>query len=214
MQRRLIKRSIPSKVYSNGIDYYQRTEIGDLLSQQPHRPDNAAPELVFISSVFRPWQGLEELFTEAIEYENQFICHVVGDLTERQLEMLATDNRFVVHGLQEKEYISKLITQCDLGLSILAAYKKNMENIPALKVREYLMEGLAVYAGHGDVLPESYPYYKKGPIKFPEIINFALENRHNDRQTVSDSARPYIEKELLLKDLYTFFEKNEGKSNK
>ena len=209
LERRLIKRPIPHKVYTNGVDYYNRTDLAASNVREHQNPaEMAVPEILFISSAFPPWQGLEELITAAGTYTGDFVCHIVGELTEQQSQMMSTDSRFIAHGLQGKEYINKLIAKSDVGLSALTVYKKNLKSVPALKVREYLMEGLAVYAGHGDVLPDSFAYYKNGPVDITEIVSFAIENRNNDRVAVSEMARPYIEKELLVMDLHTYLREN------
>lgn len=204
MQRRLVKRKIPHKVYTNGVDYYQRVDFPTTEDRAQRVAATPAPALLFVSSAFQPWQGLEDLFNAAAKFEGPFVCHVVGELTDQQSQMLKTDTRFVAHGLQQKESITQLIACCDVGLSNLSAYKKNMHNVPALKVREYLMEGLAVYAGHGDMLPDDFEYYCHGPTDLQNITDFALKHRDNDRAMVSEISRPYIEKETLLKDLHSF----------
>lgn len=206
MGRRLIKRSIPSYVYTNGIEFYS-----DARFKQRKKQDvkNTPPVLLFVSSVYDPWQGLEELIEDASSYEGEFICHVVGELNDSQMEIIGSDSRFVKHGRRDGGYIADLSAQSDIGLSILAAYKKNMDNIPALKVREYLKEGLAVYAGHGDALPQDYPYYRKGPIDIREIVDFAIQNRSNPREDISDSARQFFDKEVLVKKLHEFLIRSE-----
>ena len=210
MQRRLFKRKIPHKVYTNGVDYYQQVDFPTAEDRVQQEASNPAPELLFVASVFRPWQGLEDLFNAAKTFDGEFVCHVVGDLTAEQSQMLSADKRFFAHGLQQKEFISQLIARCDIGLSNLSAHKKDMHNVPALKVREYLMEGLAVYAGHGDMLPDDFAYYRHGPTDLHEITQFALKHRHNDRKEVSEISRPHIEKETLLKDLHWFLLKNQS----
>lgn len=210
LDRRLFKRKVPSTVYTNGIDYYDRSDLNQNAKANIQRSQNEAPKLLFISSVFAPWQGLEELAAAASASKENFICHIVGELNHSQEELIKKDRRFTIHGLQDKDFINDLISRCDLGLSALALYKKNLKNVPALKLREYLKEGLAVYAGHGDVLPDSYKYFKNGPIEMNSILEFANKNKKNDRLDVSESARPYIEKEKLLSDLSKFLHKNEN----
>ena len=207
VNRRLIKKQIPWTVYSNGIDFYSDTSYLSQSAGKKREQDvssESKPVFLFVSSVFGPWQGLEELVEAAYSYEGEFICHVVGDVSSDQRTMLEKDTRFVVHGRLNGDEIAELIRQSDIGLSILAAYKKRMKNIPALKVREYLKEGLAVYAGHGDVMPEDFKYYRQGSIDIEAIVKFAIENRMNDRAVISQSARPFIEKEVLVSHVYEF----------
>lgn len=207
--RRFIKRNIRSYTYTNGIDYAhdRETKDGSLVKQTDQvvtGRSNDIPVLLFVASVYDPWQGLEELLTSAGEYAGSFRCHVVGDLTGDQKKLVDEDDRFTAHGRQNGDYISKLSAESDVGLSILAAHKKQMVNIPALKVREYLREGLAVYAGHGDMLPSDFPYFQKGDIDMQAIVKFAQQHKTNDRKHVSELSRPYIEKRNLVKNLYGF----------
>jgi len=210
MQRRLIKRNVPNKVYTNGVTYYETIDFSAGNDRQHHDTSTLAPEFLFVSSAYQPWQGLEELVEAAARYDGKFVYNIVGELTDEQTKLLSKDERFVSHGLQNKDYISKLMARSDVGISNLAAAKKNMNNVPALKVREYLMEGLAVYAGHGDVFPDTFEYYMHGPIDLHRMVDFAMKSRKNDRTKISEISRPYIEKELLVKDLYEFLQINQN----
>jgi len=202
LSRRLRANSIPVHIYPNGIDFTNQPELSaEFVASGEH---NACPTLLFVSSVYAPWQGLEELVSAAKSYNEPFVCHVVGIVTEQQKSILAKDDRFVVHGLLDKTKIEKLVQQSDIGLSALKLEKKNMEDACTLKVREYLKAGLAVYAGYNDVFDTAFEFYKKGDVDMVKIVEFAINNKKNDRNYVASKAKPFIEKRQLLSELYEF----------
>lgn len=223
--RRLRRNVVSSHVYPNGIMYSSvqntvvdgneeavRNEVecstsnGDSghTSYTEKIPVNTPPSLLFVSSVYAPWQGLEELIESASRSDRAFECNIVGDLTEVQLSLLETDDRFVVHGRQNSAFIKGQILDADIGLSALALSKKNMTNACTLKVREYMMSGLCTYAGYQDVFPEGFPYFKSGEIDIDAICDYAIQSRQYSPELVSNSARCYIDKPGLVNNLYLF----------
>lgn len=164
---------------------------------------NSTPVFLFVSSVFAPWQGLEDLLLDAKNTPAEFQCHIVGKLTAEQEQYVKSDNRFVYHGYLDSQEIKELIQQSNIGLSALALGKKNMKSACTLKVREYLRDGLAVYAGYEDVFPDNFQYLKNGPIEINQICDYAVQNKLNNRSSVRTAARPFIEKKQLLQRLYT-----------
>ena len=77
-----------------------------------------------------------------------------------------------------------------------------MREACTLKVREYLMLGIPVYAGYTDVFPESFRFYKKGEADIEAILNFAHSQRISSRIEICVASHPYINKEILLEKLY------------
>ena len=72
---------------------------------------------------------------------------------------------------------------------------------PAALIREYLMLGLPVYAGYHDVFPPSFRYFRAGQVELSSIVEYAAEVREVARDAVSEAARPYIDKDVLLSRL-------------
>lgn len=226
--RRWRRKVISSHVYPNGImyscvqntladgnDQEARNEIesntligeGGLTTSPKKISNSKPPSLLFVSSVYAPWQGLEELVETASQSDRPFECNVVGDLTEIQRSLLEADRRFVVHGRQNSEFIKALILDADVGLSALALSKKKMKNACTLKVREYMMSGLCTYAGYEDVFPEDFLYFRTGEINIDAICDYAIESRQYSSELVSETAQPYIDKLGLVKSLYQFLKK-------
>lgn len=221
LARRWKKSTVPSHIYPNGI-MYENAERAQVERQKfisspqgsstvtTHNNANneetapLVPVLLFVSSIYAPWQGLEELVVAAAGYDKLFVCHVVGALTTEQSELLITDDRFIAHGKQSSGYTQELIEQSDVGLSALALYKKNMKSACTLKVREYMRAGLCTYAGHTDVFPEGYRYFKSGQIDLASICTYASECRDYSKNEVAADSRQYIDKTELVKGLYGF----------
>jgi len=79
-----------------------------------------------------------------------------------------------------------------------------------LKVRAYLAAGLPVYAGHPDIFPIAFPYYRQGKCDFKAITDFALENRAVEKADIALASKPYIDKKALVGSLYSFVENHAG----
>lgn len=71
-----------------------------------------------------------------------------------------------------------------------------------LKVKEYLRAGLPVYSGYKDVFDDEFPYYKNGPVDLDLMLEFVDQMRPITPQEISDAARPFIEKQVLLECVY------------
>src|SRR5690606_39054416 len=102
--------------------------------------------------------------------------------------------------------------QCCLGLSSFALDRKGMHEACTLKVREYLMMGLPVGAGHKEVFPEGFPYFFDAGVDVNALFSFAGRVGKVSRSLVSEAARPYIDKTVLLTGLVRAISKDCGMS--
>ena len=132
----------------------------------------------------------------------KFILHIVGNLNYIDEQKAMQDQRIVLHGHLSHNEMQELMSKMWLGLSSFALFRQNMKEACTLKVREYLKNGLPVYSGYKDVFPESFPYYKVGEPNFKAILNYARKMRHKTKEEISNSSRKYIDKEILLKNIY------------
>lgn len=160
------------------------------------------PEILFVASLFSPWHGLDRLLSSLSSNSDQFVLHLVGSLLPGQIEMINNDRRIVVHGRLSLKEIETISQQCWLGLSSFALDRKSMNEACTLKVREYLANGLPVYAGYADVFPHNFKYFRNGPPDITEILSYAKELRSESRQAVNLASRQYVCKENLVKNLY------------
>lgn len=159
-------------------------------------------ELLFVASNFAPWHGLDLVLDAMRRSNHQFVLHLVGNMTEEDRKAAAADTRVVNHGRLDHAAIAAIAGRCHVGLASMALFRQKMTQACTLKVREYLMLGLPVYAGYQDMLPESFAYYRNGSCSIESIIDFAVACKAASRVDVATSARPFIDKCVLLKGLY------------
>lgn len=183
-------------VYPNGI-LYPPSSV-DLLNDTRQ----SIPELVFVAGDSSVWHGLDLLIENISHSSSKFILHLVGNLDPSLQTKIGLDDRIVSHGMLGREALKKIYSQSWLGLSSFALFRKGMTDACTLKVREYLMHGLPVFAGHNDVFPNDFAYYHRGDPDFEKILAFASEHRQVDRNKIAESARTYIAKDQLLLSLY------------
>lgn len=181
-------------VYPNGIVLDSR-ELPD------ERTD--VPEFLFVASYFADWHGLDLVVDALSSSTSEFKVHLVGRLPSELEAALMSDPRYVLHGILTAAEIAKLAGRCWIGLSSFALHRKGLQEACTLKVREYLAVGLPVYAGHRDVFPDSFEFYRAGPADVDEILAFAYSSRGVDRRFVATAAAGYINKESLLVQLYS-----------
>lgn len=189
------KRNKKYFVYPNGYNFTNQPTLTD-------NRDSKTVNLLFIASYFDPWHGLDLLIQNIEKSTLPFNLHIVGNLPEDLAIRISNDTRLIAHGLLNSNEINSLVTKCDVGLSSFALFRKDMHQACTLKVREYLSLGLPVYAGHLDVFPSTFPYYKNGDVQIEKIINFAISMKHVNRVNIQQAAVPYINKSLLLSNLY------------
>lgn len=179
-------------VYPNGIKFTDQI-VADKRGE--------VPELLFIASRFVPWHGLDLLLDSIERSDALFKLHLVGQVDGRNLDRAQHDSRIIVHGALSVEEIRSLAEFCWLGLSSFGLDRKRMTEACTLKVREYLMMGLPVYAGHHDVIEGEAKFLFFGPAEIDAIVSCAQENRVDRETVVMDSRRSTCKKQLL-KSLY------------
>ncbi|WP_032024673.1 glycosyltransferase, partial [Acinetobacter baumannii] len=152
-------------VYPNGIISQHDIILDD-------RNDNI-PEIVFIASYFNGWHGLDLLLHNLSSINDDFILHIVGDVSVEDELLAKKDSRVILHGHLNNIEISQLMSKMWIGLASFGLFRKGMKEACTLKVREYLNYGLPIYSGHKDIFPEEFEYYKFGEPKFVDILSFA-----------------------------------------
>ena len=194
---------IPATVYPNGI-HYEKDTADDCRTN--------VPELLMVASRFQIWHGLD-LLLDSIGYcSKPFTLHLVGELTTAQKARGSSDTRIQVHGSLNHNQIKSIAARCWTGLSPFALHRNCMKQACTLKVREYFMMGLPVYANYQETLPDNFPYFCQGEANIEHILLFANEMRSVPRKSVADSAEPYISKTALLKELYEWLVLHYGTS--
>lgn len=163
--------------------------------------DESIPQFLFIASYFYEWHGLDLLIDAVKRSNSKFIIHLVGDIQNKDLQALKSENRFVHHGRLSSKEINKLSKFCRVGLSSFALHRKGMQQACTLKVREYLSMGLGVYANYDEVFSKEFKYYKKGPIEIDEIISFSRSISKESKDNIRNESKEFISKDILLSNL-------------
>lgn len=183
------KRSI---LYPNGV-MFNRPTVDDRRG--------FIPELLFVSSYFESWHGLDLLLSNVREHKQEFLLHLVGELSVADRVFAEKDKRIILHGRKNQDEIRLIADNCWLGLSSFGLFRKDMKEACSLKVREYLMMGLPVYAGHKDTFPENFEFYKNSELSIVKMLHFALAMRETSRELVASAAKPYIDKVEMVRSL-------------
>lgn len=181
-----------TSIYPNGIKFDEGTVVDRR---------GEVPELLFVAGGFAPWHGLDLLLDSIEQSDAEFKLHLVGNVHEPNLSRATKDSRIVVHGRRSSEEIRVLAETCWLGLSSFGLHRQNMTEACTLKVREYLMMGLPVYAGHRDVVEDENVFVMSGPADIEVVLRFA-KDQFTSRRKVADASRDGICKRILLSKLY------------
>lgn len=168
--------------------------------------DSDVPEILFVASHFFNWHGLDQVISAASSCAEDFKLHLVGNLDPDDQALAALDDRIVLHGHKDSDYIDRLTARCWIGLSSFALDRKGMAEACTLKVRQYLKAGLPVYAGHRDVFEADFPYFQYGPPDFQQMLVYARKVRAIGRLEVAEAARPFIAKDRLVTQLHNTLE--------
>ena len=173
--------------------------------------------LLFVSSVFYPWIGLNELLEDLIRFnidDIQVHIDIVGVVDNRQrnlVQMASIKHKIILHGTLESKEVRELSFMCDLGLATFNWDKAGLSEACTLKVREYLSYGLPVYSGHIDsALPRNFKYYKMGRPLISEIVGYALKMKLIAKESVKNESKIYIDKSLLVRKVYSWLESKDG----
>ncbi len=202
----------PAGTYANGIR----------LAEVVILPDERQPEkihIAFLSGKFAPWHGLDRLLDTAARFNSagdqglELIIHLIGRLTASQSRAVGRlpEGRLKVqsHGHLTAANYRRILARCDIGIDSLALDRKGLSEASALKVREYLALGLPVYSASGDTaLPDSFPYFRQGPVLLEELQVFALAMKGVCRTTVRDAAADSIDKEGIIGSLLEWLKAN------
>lgn len=200
-KNRCHKKDVPSLSVPNGISYSNFRVCDDLRG--------GPVKIIFTASKFFSWHGLSNILEEFLKYkENNIEFHLVGEVLEHDLlfiEKKNLKNNVFVHGYLKVSDLRNLLNRMDVGLASFNLNHSGLSQACTLKVREYLAAGLPVYSGHIDsAFPESFEYFKFGPLDFNEICKFGIQKRQISRESIRDAAHKYIEKTQLVMHTYSW----------
>ena len=183
-------------VYPNGIASSEISATDDNRAE--------VPELLFVSSYFYEWHGLDLLLKALAHSAWNVKVHVVGEVGDANYSAAKRDERVTLHGTLTRDEIHKLGSRCTVGISSLALSRIGMSAGSTLKVREYLAMGLPVFAGYKEEFPENFPFFKESLDDLLADLQHCIDTwRAIDRQTIILEATDLIDKTKLLDQLYS-----------
>lgn len=208
-EKRCLKKHKYKYIYPNGIGYDDYAVADDERSGKI--------KIIFTASKFFSWHGLSEVLNSLQSYDNksEIELHLVGNVSEEDKNQISTNcmREVIMHGYLDDGRLRALLSSIDLALASFGLGSKGMKQACTLKVREYLAAGIPVYSGHDDVaFVTDFEYFRKGPIDFNLIYEYAKQSRLLPRKTVRDAAEEFIEKKHLVKSLYNWLIKEINKT--
>jgi len=157
-------------------------------------------------ALMAPWHGYDRLIEGLARYyaagnTRKIMLHLVGDGAEtwryRQLvEKLQLQDDVLLHGKMSGEALEQMYEHCDIGISVLAGFRKKLARESNLKTVEYCAKGLPVICTANDTAFDSdYPYKcyipsDETPIDVNKIVQF-YDNVYGSesREAVARSIR-------------------------
>jgi len=181
--RRLLNRlsnEIPSTFITNGADIQGTPHTGF------HSLTDGPLILIFVSTTFYTWKGLDRLLAGLVSYKGSRPIHllVIGDIyLEKEMKLLC---RFPTNsvsiscpGKQYGEELEKSFRSAHLAVSSLALHRKKLNEACPLKTREYIARGIPFVFGYNDIDLDPVPEFAlkikedDSPIDIEEVLSFA-----------------------------------------
>ncbi|THB64920.1 MAG: hypothetical protein D6B26_04375 [Spirochaetaceae bacterium] len=174
-------KGIPGCVITNGV------EVDSIPEYPAAEFDGKKLNLVFASTRFFSWQGLDRLLAGLQQYKGSVSIELVllGLLEnkEKQLIELINDDKsnvdIVCPGYVTGKEKDKAYAKANLAIASLGLFRKRMEEACARKTREYIAGGLPfIYAYYDPDVPEKSDFAMclsndESPINIDAVIEFA-----------------------------------------
>lgn len=186
----------PSTVISNGIDVKS-------IEFTQFRPFNGHTlDIIFVSSTFYSYQGLDRLLSGLLEYNGDIFVnlYIVGDVyLRRELDMISSIQKknVCIHILGEiyGPELDQSFRKSNVAVSTLALHRKHLKQACSLKTREYLARGIPFAYAYEDVdLEKDCTFTLKydddeNPVDIQKMIDFTA--RVSKMEGLSDRMREY-----------------------
>lgn len=134
------------------------------------------------------WHGYDRMIRSLAAYQGEtpVELHMVGPDGDGSLmewehlsEALGLEEQVIFYGPLYGEELNQLTQACDVGVGVLGMFRVGMNQVMALKLREYMARGFPfVNAAEDPFIPENERYYLKvshdeEPIDMERIVDFA-----------------------------------------
>jgi hypothetical protein len=203
---------IPTIKTINGIDVSTIKKLDPIF----HKDDEI--HLIAVA-MFQEYHGYERIIKGLAEYYNNsgivnkrsVFLHMVGDGPEKNnyvqlVEKLRLKEKVIFYGSKIGDELDGIYNRADIAISSLGLYKLGINNLSALKTREYLAKGLPMVTGcNVDVLTNKFPYYiefdnDSSAIKIERIVEFYDSIYSSaDRNNVIDNIRKFAEENVDIR---------------
>ena len=163
-------------VIGNGISTDEFSMIKDT--------ENKRPQICFVGSPGYKWHGIEKiewLAKNCIDYD----FHLIGEFGEDLSNMK-------YYGYLTKEEVNQVISKCDIAISTLSLYAKNMNEASPLKSRQYMALGL----------PFIYAYYDTD-LDGSEEFTLRIDNNPSNIEDSLEDIRDFVTKSFRNINLRT-----------
>lgn len=198
---------VPAILISNGID------PGSINIIQNKRSDNdihliGVATMAFWHGYDRVIEGLHNYYSNEERDRKKIYFHIVGDTFNREsilykelVKKYNLSNYIVFHGRKSGEELDSLFNIADIAVGSIGGHRISVNNIKALKNREYCARGIPFFYSETDedfenqdftfkVPPDDSPVRIEKIVDFVnstkfdpvEIRNYAIENLTWDRQ--------------------------------
>lgn len=130
-------KDLKTHVLSNGLNHLSRKSF--------LKKDISEIDLLFVSSVFKEWHGLDRLINSLEKYSGlkKLNVHIVGKLSFLQeRELLDIGNKLInikIHGILDSHSLTELYKRINIACDSLAMYRLKMNESSTLKSKEYIL---------------------------------------------------------------------------
>ncbi|MBX3043622.1 MAG: glycosyltransferase [Candidatus Kapabacteria bacterium] len=171
---------------------------------------NGKYNFLCISKDYQPWQGLERLFRSISKsnFKDNIYCHIIGNIYNEQLNLikeLKLENNIKIYGQLSVKEIDKISQLCQMGVGVLSPYLKGLNEVSALKHRQFFAMGLPFFYGGIDLPFDKIPNYaisipnNESLIRFEEII--ALCDKYQEDSTIRNRIYQFAFDNLNLDNI-------------
>ncbi|UCC38795.1 MAG: glycosyltransferase family 4 protein [Candidatus Aminicenantes bacterium] len=209
----LAKQAKPSIVIPNGID------VRSITFTKFKPVDNSALNIIFVSSIFEPWHGLDRLLRGLMQYDGYITIKLflVGNIyRSEELKLLKSlhekDVNIHIMGELYGAKLDKYYIDSNVAVSSLALFRNEMNEGCVLKTREYITRGIPFIYAYNDVdIEDDCAFALKvdncnDPIDIQKIIQFA--ERVSKIENLSENMREYAARNLdwknKIKEMHQF----------
>jgi glycosyltransferase involved in cell wall biosynthesis len=159
--------------------------------------------MIFVASNLLPWHGLKRILTSIKKYEGAYdiTVHLVGDMKPSTVNLLGK-GKTIYHGIKDGIELDEIYSKCNIAISTMELYLKNLKEAASLKTREYTARGIPFILAYDDPDLAEVEEQRKFFLKFPNdkeivdidiMISFLAEiaKRYNEPEELSRYMREY-----------------------